>query len=68
MKLSEELKLRGVEVGDIYAYNRNGNPFQYAHRVHNSEYIEELVSARHDEETTFLWLVGMDGNKKEIIK
>ena len=68
MKLSQELKLRGAEVGDTYAYTRNGNAFPYTYRVYNSEFLENLLLGQDDEVINFLWLVDKDGNKKEIIK
>ena len=68
IKLSEELRLRGVEVGDTYAYTRKGNAIPYTYRVYNSEFLKDLFSARHDEGSNFLWLVDKNGNKKEIIK
>ena len=68
MKLSEELKLRGVEVGDAYAYTSNGNAIPHTQGVDNSVYLEDLLSGRYDEGNTFLWLVDKNGNKKEIIK
>jgi len=68
VKLSEDLKLRGVEVGDSYAYTSNGNAIPHTQGVDNSGYLERLLSGRYDEDRMFLWLVDKDGNKKEIIK
>jgi len=68
MKLSEELRLRGVEVGDAYAYTSNGNAIPHTQGVDNSGYLERLLSGRSDEGINFLWLVDKDGNKKERIK
>ena len=68
MKLSEQLRIRGVEVGDIYAYTSNGNAIPHTQGVDNSGYLERLLSGRYDEAISFLWLVDKDGNKKEITK
>ena len=68
MKFSEDLKLRGAEVGDIYAYTSNGNAFPSTYRVYNSSVLEDLLSGQDDEAISFLWLVDKDGNKKEITK
>ena len=68
MKLSEDLKLRGAEVGDTYAYTSNGNAIPHTQGVDNSGYLERLLSGRYDEGNAFLWLVDKNGIKKEIIK
>ena len=70
MKLSEELKLRGVEVGDAYGRDGYGLPevFVSACTIYNSEFLERLLSGLYDKHQTFLWLIDINGNKKEIIK
>ena len=72
MKLSEELRIRGAEVGDTFVYTTEAwvgmEVIPSANRVRNSEFLELLLSGMYDEGNTFLWLVDKDGNKKEIIK
>ena len=72
MKLSEELKLRGVEVGDTYGYSMaeygDTEVFISTYRVRNSESLQTLLSGLYDEDQTFLWLIDINGNKKERTK
>jgi len=72
VKLSQELRLRGAVVEDVYAYTKNGwggiETALIIAQVYNSVYLEEILSGRYDEENLFLWLVDKDGNKKEITK
>ena len=74
VKLSEELKLRGAEVGDSYGYSMaeygytDTEVFISTYRVYSSEFLEDLLSGLYDKHQTFLWLVDKDGIKKEIIK
>ena len=72
MKLSEDLKLRGAEVGDTYAYSidmyRGTEVFISTYRVYNSEFLEDLLSGLYDKHQIFLWLVDKNGNKKERLK
>ena len=68
MKFSEELKLRGVEVGDTYTYTRNGDASPYTYGVCDSEFLESLLLGLCDKDRKFLRLVDKDGNKKEITK
>ena len=72
VKLSEELKLRGAEVGHTYTYTRDGGgdtePVLYVNRVYSSVFLEDLLSGLYDKHQTFIWLVDKDGIKKEIIK
>ena len=70
MKLSQELRLRGAAVGDVYAYTINGDPSPCTYRVRNSEFLENLLLGLYDEDQNFLWVVDKNGNKKkkEIIK
>ena len=67
MKLSEELKLRGVEVWDTYSRDGYELPevFVSACTIYNSEFLELLLSGMYDEGINFLWLVDKNGNKKE---
>ena len=69
MKLSEELKLRGVEVGDIYGYSMaeygDTEVFISTYRVRNSESLQTLLSGLYDEDQNFLWLVDKNGDKKK---
>jgi len=69
MKLSEDLKLRGMVVGDTYAYSidmyRGTEVFISTYRVHNSEFLEDLLSGLYDKYQIFLWLVDKNGIKKE---
>ena len=70
MKFSEELKLRGVEVGDSYCrdkYGLTGMALDIT-QIYNSEFLERLLSGRHDEAGNFIWLRDKNGIKKEIIK
>ena len=65
VKLSEELRIRGAMVGDFYAYTRNLDVSPYTCRVHNSEFLKNLLLGQDDEVINFLWLVDENGNKKE---
>ena len=70
MKFSEELKLRGAVVGDIYCrdkYGLTGMALDIA-QIYNSEYLERLLSGRHDEAGNFIWLRDKNGIKKDITK
>jgi len=72
VKLSQELKLRGVEVGDTFVYTTEAwvgmEVIPSANRVRNSEFLEDLLLGEYDEGTIFLWLIDINGNKKERIK
>jgi len=69
MKLSEELKIRGAVVGDAFAHAGDDwggtEAIPSTIRVHNSEFLEKLLSGRYDEAISFLWLVDKNGKKKE---
>ena len=65
MKLSEELRLRNIEVEDIYAFTRNGDAYPYTYRVDNPKFLQNLLSGLYDEEENFLWVVDKNGIKKE---
>ena len=72
MKLSEELRLRNVEVGDVYAYTkdmyRDTDVFLSTSKVDTDGHIENLLSGQYDKDKKFLWLVDINGNKKERMK
>ena len=59
-------------MGDIYAYTKNGwggiGTALSTTQIYNSEYLERLLSGRHDEAGNFIWLRDKNGIKKEIIK
>ena len=65
MKLSEELKLRGIEVEDIYAFTTNWDISPYTCRVRNYEFLKNLLLGLYDEDQNFLWLVDKNGDKKK---
>ena len=74
MKLSQELRLRGAVVGDAYGDSMaeygdtDTEVFISTYRVRNSESLQTLLSGLYDEDQTFLWLIDINGNKKEIAK
>jgi len=72
MKLSEELRIRGAAVGDIFVYTTEAwvgmEVIPSTYRVYNSSVLEDLLLGLYDEDQNFLWLVDKNGNKKEITK
>ena len=68
IKLSEELRLRGAEVGDVYCIDKcvgTGTALRTS-QIYNSDYLERLLSGRYDEGGLFLWLADENGIKKLV--